>query len=275
MTKKTPPPKYRLAAIDIDDTLTGPDKAIGARNRAAVAALRRAGCRVVLASGRRHGNMLRYAKELGLDDFVISAQGAMVKHSVTGQSIHDAPLDRRLADELIELGIRTGLGLVIFTPAGAFSSAPAKNAWTEKLHRDTGGDLVYVDRLPPGAADVVEKVLWCEDPARLAGMFATMSAQFAGRADVTITDPHLLEFTNPAATKAAGLAAVAEHYGVHRKETLAFGDGSNDVPMLGWAGLGVAMSHAKADAKAAADRVAPPGDAETSLARAIEAVLEG
>ena len=55
------PSPYRLAAIDIDDTLTGPDKRVGPANRAAVRRLAAAGCRVVLASGRRHGNMLRYA----------------------------------------------------------------------------------------------------------------------------------------------------------------------------------------------------------------------
>lgn len=273
MKKRTQQLPYRLAAIDIDDTLTGPDKQVGQANRRAIEKLQAAGCRVVLASGRRHGNMLRYARELELDDFVISAQGAMAKHAGTAQVIHYEPLHRPLADELIELGLRTGTGLVIFTPGGAFSSAPAKNDWTEKLHHDTGGDLVYVDNLPPAGETVIEKVLWCDEPSRLSAMFAEMTERYAGRALVTITDPHLLEYTSPNATKASGLAAVATHYGIHRKETLAFGDGSNDVPMLGWAGLGIAMSHAKADAKAAADRVAPAGDPESSLARAIESLL--
>ncbi|QOV87297.1 Cof-type HAD-IIB family hydrolase [Humisphaera borealis] len=264
---------YRLAAIDIDDTLAGPDKAIGDANRLAVDRLRDAGCRVVLASGRRHGNMLRYAQSLGIDDFVISAQGALTRHASRDDVIHHAPLDRTLAGETVELGRQMGVGLVMFTPGGAFSAAPTD--WTEKLKRDTGGDLVYVDRLPPSPADVVEKVLWCDEPDRLAGMFESMTARFEGRAIVTITDPHLLEYTSPDATKAAGLAAVAKHYGIAQAQTLAFGDGNNDVPMLGWAGLGIAMSHASENAKRAAKRVAPPGNPETSLARAVEALLGG
>ncbi|CAA9390374.1 MAG: hypothetical protein AVDCRST_MAG64-1164 [uncultured Phycisphaerae bacterium] len=284
MYKNTPFP-YRLAAIDIDDTLTGPDKRVGPANRAAVRRLAAAGCRVVLASGRRHANMLPFADLLGLDDFVISAQGALTKHAGTGRVIHDAPLARPLADELIALGLETGVGLVIFTPEGAFSTA--RNDWTEKLNRDTGGDLIYVDRLPPAGSGVVEKVLWCDDPQRLAGMFDGMTARYTGgpdaagpgtaapRAIVTITDPHLLEYSSPRATKAEGLAAVARFYGIGQNEVLAFGDGSNDVPMLAWAGMSVAMSHASPNAKRAAKRIAPPGDPETSLARAVDAVLSG
>jgi len=262
---------YRLAAIDIDDTLAGPDKVIGQANRAAVEQLQALGCRVVLASGRRHGNMLRYSRSLGLDDFVISAQGAVTQHAISGDIIHHAPLDRALADELIALGDAKGLGQVIFTPGGAFSAR--MTPWTDKLHHDTGGDLVYVDRLPPSPRDIVEKVLWCDEPATLRSMFDDMTSRYAGRAIVTITDPHLLEFTALSATKAAGLAAVAKYYGIQQSQTLAFGDGNNDVPMLDWAGLSVAMSHASDNAKRAAKRVAPPGDPESSLARAVEALL--
>lgn len=271
---------YRLAAIDIDDTLTGPNKRVGAANRAAVRRLVAAGCRVVLASGRRHGNTLPFAELLGIDDFVVSAQGAVTKHSGTGQVIHHAPLDRPLADELIARGLDAGVGLAVYTPAAAF--ATASNDWTERLNRDTGNDLVYVDRLLPAGSGAVEKVLWCDDPPRLAGVFDAATARYAGgpgsaspRAIVTITDPHLLEYTSPRATKAEGLAAIARHYRIAREQVLAFGDGSNDVPMLGWAGMGVAMSHANPGAKRAAKRVAPAGDPESSLARAVDAVLSG
>jgi Cof subfamily protein (haloacid dehalogenase superfamily) len=266
-----PPFPYRLAAVDIDDTLAGPDKQIGPANREAVRRLLAAGCRVVLASGRRHANMLRFADSLDLTDFVISAQGAMAKHPGTSQVIHYEPLDRSLADEAMAHGLALGLGMVCFTPDGAYSCG--RTTWTEKLRHDTGGDLVYVDQLPPPGSSAVEKLLWCDQPARLEAHFRDVSARYVGRAVVTITDPHLLEFTALRATKADGLAAVATHYGIGRAEVVAFGDGNNDVPMLGWAGLGIAMSHASARAKAAAGRIAPPGDPETSLARAVDMLL--
>src|SRR3712207_3038022 len=83
---------FRLAAIDIDETLVGRDKRIGAANRKAVERLAALGCRVVLASGRRHENMLKYGRELGLDDFLVSSQGAVARHGRTGEIIHRALL---------------------------------------------------------------------------------------------------------------------------------------------------------------------------------------
>jgi hydroxymethylpyrimidine pyrophosphatase-like HAD family hydrolase len=66
---------------------------------------------------------------------------------------------------------------------------------------------------------------------------------------------------------------VAERLGVPRARVLAFGDGNNDAPMLAWAGLGVAMFHARPAAREAATFVAPAGDPETALARAVRAVI--
>jgi hydroxymethylpyrimidine pyrophosphatase-like HAD family hydrolase len=61
---------------------------------------------------------------------------------------------------------------------------------------------------------------------------------------------------------------------VPASRVLAFGDGNNDAPMLAWAGLGVAMPHGRPAAHKAARRIAPGGDPETALARAIAHVLD-
>jgi hypothetical protein len=90
---------------------------------------------------------------------------------------------------------------------------------------------------------------------------------------VTVTDDWFLEFASTGATKAAGVAAIAARYGIEQAEVLAFGDGNNDAALLAWAGLGVAMSHGRPAALAVAKMVAPAGDPESGLARAVEAVL--
>jgi hydroxymethylpyrimidine pyrophosphatase-like HAD family hydrolase len=87
------------------------------------------------------------------------------------------------------------------------------------------------------------------------------------------TDPPYLEFSPANVNKAAALAAVVEALGAWQAEVVAFGDGNNDAAMLAWAGLGVAMPHAAPSALAAADLIAPEGDPETALARAVELVL--
>src|SRR5215208_5211004 len=97
---------FRLAGVDIDNTLLGPDGRISAENAAAVRELRRRGVQVVLASGRNHVNMLRFHHELGLGDGpIVSAQGGVVRPAGGG-----APwLEQSMAPELVARLTRDGL----------------------------------------------------------------------------------------------------------------------------------------------------------------------
>jgi Cof subfamily protein (haloacid dehalogenase superfamily) len=263
---------FKLAAIDIDDTLVGHDKRIGLANRASVARLLELGCRVVLASGRRHDNMLPYHVELGLDPdaFLVSCQGAVAKNAARCDVLHQALVAPADAEEVTIEGLARGLTVLHWGADGVF--AHRRTPWVDRYEADCR-DPVTVADLRGLAGRPAEKVVWGGDPDVIAPLAREMGVRFGPRLELTVTDDWFLEFTAPAATKAAGVAAVARHYGVEPRRVLAFGDGNNDVPLLAWAGLGVAMSHARPSARAAARLVAPAGDPESSLARAVEGVL--
>ena len=74
-------------------------------------------------------------------------------------------------------------------------------------------------------------------------------------------------------TKGSGLDFLAEHMGFTREETIAFGDGENDVELLEWAGYGIAVENAHDRVKAVADWVCPPAS-EEGVAQVIEALLD-
>ncbi len=137
----------------------------------------------------------------------------------------------------------------------------------------TGDQIAVYDDLTHLVSGTPQKVIWCDAPQRVAALLPQMQARYRERVSVLTTDPEFLEFMAFGVNKAVGVAAVAKHYGFEPTQVLAFGDGNNDVEMLNWAGLGVAMSDARPSAKAAAAIVASPGDPETSLARAVAAVL--
>jgi hypothetical protein len=271
-TPRNSPPSFpfKLAAVDIDQTLVGPDKRIGAANRSALRALQDLGCRVVLASGRRHDNMLSYHRELGLDDFVISTQGAIVRHPARSRPLYEATLAPPDVAELITEGERRGLTVMHWSRRGVVANA--RSRWVEHYIQDCH-DSVTISDVNNLAAERAEKLVWGAAPAQIAAISRQLSPRLRQRFEVTITDGFFIEFTAPRATKAAGVAAVARHYNIDPAHVLAFGDGNNDVSMLQWAGLGVAMSHARPAAQVAADLIAPTGDPESSLARAIHAVL--
>jgi Cof subfamily protein (haloacid dehalogenase superfamily) len=266
--------QFALAAVDVDDTLLGPDWRISAENTAAVRALLRRGVCVVLASGRNHVNMRRFHDELGLGDGpVISCQGAIVRLARL-----EAPwVERTMVAELVRQVTREGLerGLSVQHYRGDEIRVQGRSAWTD--YDQTRNDVphVLVDDLLADGAEGVAKIIWLGDPADVGPLAADRAAAFRGTLTVTPTDAPYLEFYDARVSKATALAAVAQRLGVRQAEVLAFGDGNNDAPMLAWAGLGVAMDHAKPAARAAAGLIAPAGDARASLARAIDLVLDG
>ncbi|MBV9392611.1 MAG: HAD hydrolase family protein, partial [Verrucomicrobia bacterium] len=78
---------YRLAAIDLDGTLLGPDKTISPENRAAVDRLHKRGVKIIIASGRRHQNSIRFQRELDLTGPIIACQGGLIRDGITGQIV--------------------------------------------------------------------------------------------------------------------------------------------------------------------------------------------
>ena len=84
--------------------------------------------------------------------------------------------------------------------------------------------------------------------------------EFGDTLYITKTEDEYLEFMDPAVNKGHALTEVATHLGLTASECAAFGDSFNDMPMLEWAGLGVAMASGRDELKAIAQKIAPPAD---------------
>jgi Cof subfamily protein (haloacid dehalogenase superfamily) len=271
-------PRFAIAAIDIDDTLVGPDGVISAANAAAVARLLADGTRVVLASGRSHANMLPFHRALGLPPGpVISSQGAVVQDSDTGAVRFAFAMRSAEVADVTREGRAKGFAVQHYRSTGIYVEVHTQ--WTEydqtrnaERHRHVHDLLATADH--HDAPDDVAKIIWLGDPEAITGVVAETHTQYDARLTVTRTDPPYLEFSALNVTKATALASVAEAMGAAQAEVVAFGDGNNDAAMLAWAGVGVAMPHAHPAARAAADRIAPDGDPETALARAVAMVLD-
>ena len=262
---------YKLAAIDLDDTLLGPDKQISADNVLAVQKLREAGVRIVLASGRRHENMLRFHRLLTLQGPIISCQGALARDAETGDILHKHFMDADLAAQVVRDGTERGMTQMVYDISDTL--ARERTPFTDLYEFRTGSKVMLKGDLTQLAGDTPQKIIWVCDADQAQTLLPLMQAQYRGQLEVLISDPEYLEFMADGVSKAVGLEAVARRYGIAQAETLAFGDGNNDVTMIRWAGLGVAMDHARPSAQAVADLIAPPGSPESSFARAVQSIL--
>ena len=97
--------------------------------------------------------------------------------------------------------------------------------------------------------------------------------QFGGRLYIAKSLPYFLELASPTISKGSGLAFVSEHLGFTAEQTVAFGDGENDLELLDWAGFGIAVENANEGLKARADWVCPSAE-EEGVAQVIEALLD-
>jgi Cof subfamily protein (haloacid dehalogenase superfamily) len=263
---------YDLAAVDLDDTLLGPDKRISSANRAAVHALRTFGVEVVLASGRAVGSMIQIHRELQLDGWMISLNGAVISRPSTGEIVRSQTISPEAGFHLIAEGTAHGFTLVACCARRTFASAQ-----THLLERyqSRGGERDARIGFPSdlGGEDLL-KLIWIAEPASLDAVQQQVMIRDSGRLNVIRSDSLYLEFMSADADKELGLRAVAEMLQVPRERTMAFGDGANDIKMLAWAGLGVAVGHAIESVKAVVNFVGPKTeDPGSAFAAAVNAVL--
>ncbi|GAB4463927.1 MAG: Cof-type HAD-IIB family hydrolase [Armatimonadaceae bacterium] len=267
-------PVLRLAAIDLDDTLLGTDKWISPENAEAVQRLQQTGIRCVLASGRRHENMLRFHQRLALEGFIVSCNGALVKDADTREVLREQLVPAPLAAEIVEIGDALGLTQNYYhTDGGLYVREETR--WTSLYETRTESQVNVHGELEDFHGENALKIIWIDAPERIQTLFLEMKARFGETLYITTTDPEYLEFMAQGVSKAVGVATVAEILGIEREAVVAFGDGNNDVPLLEWAGISYAMDHARPAAQAAADRITPSGDPNTSFARAVAHLLDG
>ncbi len=272
-TQEVKKPIYKLAAIDLDGTLLNPDRQISEENKAAVAKLRANNIEVVLASGRKHEDIYRFHQELELTSPILSCHGALVKDPVTGEVISNRNIPMEIVMHLLQEAVANELSWVVYDERGVHLCR--SEYWLSEYVRRTCFDRPNIcDSIEDYVFTHAEKVNWMGDEEIIRREFRRMFDMYAGKLTTVITDPDHLEFTLHGADKASGLIDLTARLGIAQEEVLAFGDSNNDVTMLSWAGLGVAMSHGTTQARLAAKMISAPGDEGASLARAVDSILQ-
>jgi Cof subfamily protein (haloacid dehalogenase superfamily) len=264
---------YRLAAVDLDGTLLGPDKEIGEENAAAVRRLNENGARVIIASGRRHQNSVRFQRQLQLSGPIIACQGGLIRDGESGNVIEAHFLPQTVAKEIVSEAEKSGVQAIYYHLDHLY--VPERNdRWIDLYESRVGERAETLPSLSQLDGRRALKIVWYGDPVVLKKIRPEIAARFEGKVDILATESENLEFMPRGINKAAALEKVARELGVSREQVLAFGDGENDLQMLEWAGMGVAMRHGNSAAIAAARMVSPPGPPATAFARAVEVLFE-
>src|SRR4029077_5105387 len=222
---------YRLAAIDLDGTLLGPDKAISDQNAAAVRRLNENGAQGIIASGRRHQNSIRFQRQPHLSGPIIACQGGLIRDGESGNVIEAHFLPQTAAREIANEAEKNGVQAIYYHLDHLYVSE-RNNQWLDLYELRVGERAETLPDLNQLDGRRALKIVWYGEPAALQKIRPEVSVRYRGKVDVLSTESENLEFMTLGINKATALARVAEQLGVIREQVLTFGDGENDVQML-------------------------------------------
>jgi HAD-superfamily hydrolase, subfamily IIB len=257
----------KLIAIDLDDTLLDHSCAISPRACAAIRAAVAKGVTVTVATGRMYRSALPYARQLGLDVPLITYNGALIKSSLSEETLFHRPLDMATAGKLLALFRDHGWYVQVYLNDILYVRERNDNA--RYYESATGVDAVPVGNELWSPAVAPTKMLAIADPDRIPEIAAAVRTVGGDKVYTAGSKPRYLEMTDPAGNKGTALAFLAGRLGIDRAEVMAIGDSSNDLDMITYAGWGVAMGNASQAVKEAARAVTAANDAD-GVAAAIE-----
>jgi Cof subfamily protein (haloacid dehalogenase superfamily) len=263
---------YRLIAIDLDGTLLSPrpQKMITLRTRMALQKAVEAGIRIVIATGQSLAVLQAICSELPIEGPQIIENGAQIADIQTGQIYHEHLLPAEYVLPVLTALQQAGFHRAYHTRSRVYADieTPRVRQW-------------YRPPVPPviEMADVASlypepciKVVGVCEESKLRACRSELMSLFAEQLYITQSAFDLLEFLHSRVSKEEGLMTIARDLGIERAEIVAIGDGHNDIGMLQFAGLGVAMANAHDEVKKEADYVTG-SNAEDGVALAIEELV--
>ena len=264
---------YRLVALDVDGTLKPRNGPVTTRVRVAIAAAGAAGVHVALATGRMFRSTLPFAEALGLRTPIICNGGATIRDPASGAILYRQGIPLPLVRAVVVAARARGLSVAAYLDDDLrVERVSADSPFAGYVAR--AGAQVVDDHLEHLAVEPCHLAV-VSDEARTRGLVRELQEEFGSTLAVTSGHPLLAEIDSPGVSKGAALAHLASLLGVPRTGVLAIGDDWNDIAMLDYAGLGIAMGDAQPEVLAVADVVAPSAD-EDGVAWALERfVLDG
>ncbi|MHA7844667.1 sugar-phosphatase [Serratia sp. D1N4] len=261
-----------LIAIDMDGTLLDPQHQITPAVKQAISAARSQGVHVVLATGRPYVGVQDYLRQLdiqGSGDFCITYNGALVLQAADGACILQETLGFEDYLYFEQMAREFGVHFQAFDFDTLYTPNRDIGKYTVHEAAMTGIPLKYRSVEEMDRAIRFPKVMMIDEPALLERAIARLPAEALERYTIMKSAPFYLEILHKRVDKGAGVKMLADHLGIKQQNVMALGDQGNDMAMIKYAGVGVAMGNAIPELKEIAQFVTST-NTEDGVARAIE-----
>ena len=258
----------KLIAFDLDGTLLDRQKNIPETNLRALKAAAEAGVLLVPATGRIYTGIPEQIRTLPGARYFITINGAYAYDAVEDRNLYSSELSVDLCLRLIRYMdtlpviydcYQDNWGYItrsMFQRAGDFIPDPGIMKMMRELRTPVDN---LAETLRQKGRPVQKMQMHFQDLAERDRQLKLVAELFPETA-VSYSLPWNIEINSAGATKGQALKALCQALGIDLRDTLAFGDGTNDLDMIRTAGIGVAMGNGAEEVKAAADWIAPYND---------------
>lgn len=264
----------QLLVLDIDGTIAGESNQIRASVKQAIQTAALRGVMIAIATGRMYRSALRFHQEVGSTLPLLAYQGAWIQDPTTQQLLRHWSVSKQTAIQLLDYfeqpRLRSLLSVHFYINDQLYvrEITPETQIYVER----SGIEAIAVGDLRQVLTTEPTKVLALSDDTTIIDeLLGTLRRQYTpAELYLTKSVATFFEATNPVANKGAGVRYLTEELlGLQAANVMAIGDNFNDVEMLEYAGISVAMGNAPADVKAVAQWVAPSVE-QDGAAAAIE-----
>jgi len=239
---------YKLLAVDIDGTLLDSKGNLTEETIKAVNLGIEKGMIFTISTGRPPQGVEGLIKKLGItkDMPLITYNGAMVIKWKSKEILFQSTLKHEDATNIIELGKRFGTAVMVWTDNKLYASELSKKAYD--YSSISGVTPLFLgdsrETIEKNIEKGVTKILWYDEVEVINEYLKEVGKYLSDDVNFHTSQPYFLEFVDKSASKAKAMEKLGEYYGIKQSEMIAVGDGLNDLSMIEYAGLGVAMENA-------------------------------
>lgn len=251
----------------MDGTLLNSKGIITEKTLEAIHEAQKQGVLVTLSTGRPIQGVDKYNGLLGIDGPVIIYNGAMIVHAKTKEILYEQNLDTEDARKILELGDQINTTMCIWSRNQLYVNEMNERINIYRQLSDV--TPILIEDYEQLFAQGITKILWNDEVERIPMIEETLAAE--GFTDVTYctSKPMYMEIFSSQVSKAKAMEKVGELTGILQSEMIGIGDGKNDLSMIEYAGLGIAMGNAPDEVKEKSDAVTLSNDCD-GIAEAIK-----
>lgn len=254
--------KYKALALDLDGTLIDSNKKLSEKNREAVMKAAKAGVYIILASGRPMFGVAPVAEKLELSrlgGYILAYNGGNILDCKTGELIYSNVFPAECIPDVCALAHEQGVYALTYDKDYIVSESDS-DEYVLREAKCNDGVVHQVENLERYVDYPVAKFLIAGEHEKLLPIQKALLAKHSAVINVFFSADYFLEIVPKTVAKDRSLAILLKKLGVTREELVVCGDGMNDISMIEYAGLGVAMENAYPEVKACADMIAPSND---------------